>query len=129
MTEIPQRLQWKKVEGFTLIEVMVALALLVIVGATLMELFSQNLSSSRKTRDYTTAILLAGSEMEKATTLIEPGTESGTFDKYTITREIKMIEELSEKMKIYEILVMVSWDSNKYELKTVRLQVEKENEE
>lgn len=120
----------KKVEGFTLIEVMVALALLVIVGTVLMGLFSQTLRNSRKTTDYTQAILLAGSEMEKAISqAVEPGTETDSFEKYEISREIRALKGLSGEMKLYEVIVKVSWGSSHYELRTIKLQGEKETGE
>lgn len=91
LTELHQRSQWKKTEGFTLIEVMVALAIFVIIGSILMGLFSQTLKSSKKTTDYTQAILLASSEMEKAISqAIEPGSERDFFEKYEISREIRV---------------------------------------
>lgn len=118
----------KKVEGFTLIEVMVALALLVIVGTVLMGLFSQTLRNSRKTTDYTQAILLAGSEMEKAISQAV-GTETDSFEKYEISREIRALKGLSGEMKLYEVIVKVSWGRSHYELRTIKLQGEKETGE
>ncbi|MCX7793631.1 MAG: hypothetical protein N2257_04405 [Thermodesulfovibrionales bacterium] len=109
---------------------MVALALLAVVGATLMELFSQNLKSSRKTADYTAAMILAGSETEKALSgTVEPGSEKEFFDKYTLTREIRIIDEISEQLKLYEVLIRVSWNNNHYEIRTIKLYGEKETGE
>lgn len=104
-------------------EVLVAVALLGLVVATLMELFSSNLKSSRKTTDYTQAIILAQAEMEKAySSNSEPGSEKESFDRYTVIREIKLLEELSEQLKTYEIRITVLWDNNRYELRSFKLQ-------
>lgn len=117
-------------KGFTLIEVIVALALLGLVVSALIELFSSNLRTSRKTTDYTQAIILAQAEMEKAySSNSEPGSEKESFDRYTVIREIKLLEELSEQLKTYEIRITVLWDNSRYELRSLKLQTEAERYE
>ncbi len=117
-------------KGFTLIEVLVAVALLGLVIATLMELFSANLRSSRKTSEYTQAIILAQSEMEKLySNNIEPGSEKESSGRYTVIRDIKPLEEISEQLKTYEIRITVLWDNNRYELMSFKLQTEVEKNE
>lgn len=107
-----------------------AVALLGLVIATLMELFSANLRSSRKTTDYTQAIILASAEMEKAcSNNIEPGSEKESFDRYTVIRDIRSLEENSEQLKTYEISITVLWDNNRYELRGFKLQTEAEEDE
>ncbi len=120
----------KNPKGFTLIEVLVAVALLGLVMATLMELFSVNLRSSRKTTDYTQAIIIASAEMEKAySNNIEPGSEKESFDKYTVIKDIKSLEEISEQLKAYEISITVLWGNNRYEVRSFKLQTEVERDE
>lgn len=130
--EIPNKLQipWRTSKGFTLIEVMVALVLLVLTMATLMELFSINLRSSKKVSDYTEAIILAKSEIEKSLYGdLEVSTEIEELGPYTITREIKLIEDETDISKTYEITVRISWANNSFELKTIRTVGETEQDE
>lgn len=130
--EIPNKLQipWRTSKGFTLIEVMVALVLLVLTMATLMELFSINLRSSKKVSDYTEAIILAKSEIEKSLYGdLEVSTEIEELGPYTITREIKLIEDETDISKTYEIAVRISWANNSFELKTIRTVGETEQDE
>ncbi len=119
-----------KPDGFTLIEVIVALALLGITLATLMELFSSTLRVSRRTTDYTQAIIIAGSEMEKAlSSALEAGTETQEIDIYSVKREVKALDTESEQMRVYEITITVSWNNNSYTLKSLKVQKETSDEQ
>ncbi len=122
LTSLPLRSPLRDPDkGFTLIEVMVALVLLAITVAALMELFSSNLRTSKKASDYTEAIIIGTSEMEKALSgKIEPGTERIELKDYTVTREIRLLDTI-EGIRIYEISVFVTWDNNnRYEIKSLR---------
>ncbi len=110
--------------GFTLIEVLVSLVLLGIVGAMLMELFSMNLNSSKKTSDYTDAIILASSLMDEALSMKDPEDSeiSGEWKGYIYHREVHRVEIDSDDVKKYEILVRIEWsDSKRYELRSYKI--------
>ena len=66
--------------GFTLVEVLVALTLLAVGLATMMELLSGSLSQARSSRIYTTAIFLANQKMGEALLTKEAEEVEGTFD-------------------------------------------------
>lgn len=110
--------------GFTLIEVMVSLILLGLVGAMLMELFSINLNSSKKTSEYTDVLLLASSLMDEALSMKDPvdASTSGEWKGYRFHREVHGIEVDSENIKKYEIVVTIDWSGSKrYELRSHKI--------
>jgi general secretion pathway protein I len=65
-------------KGFTLIEVIVSLAILSICLVIVMQLFSGGLRASRASCDYTRAVVHAKEKMEELTA--EPVQDSGEFD-------------------------------------------------
>lgn len=124
MTGAHQRYQLKNSKGFTLIEVIVALALLGITLASIMELFSVNLNASKRTTDYTEAFLLATTQMEiTLSKKIESLRETNTFGIYSVTKDIIPLE-IESGTKKYEIIVTVSWGNNRYELRTIKAEKE-----
>lgn len=101
--------------GFSLMEVVIALAILSIGIAALIELGSITLRTTKKSEDYSTALIYARSYLEEAyaTNTITAGTE--TFEpakgfKVVRTIEEKTIEEEAEaNIAAYEISVSVTW--------------------
>jgi len=82
-------------KGFTLLEVMVAVAIAALGLVTVMQLFAQGLKSSKKTEEMTLAILYAKNIMGSimARNILEEGIESGQFDDtYTWEREVIFFE-------------------------------------
>jgi prepilin-type N-terminal cleavage/methylation domain-containing protein len=129
LTGAHQRYPLKNSRGFTLIEVIVALALLGITLASIMELFSSNLKASRRTTDYTEAFLLATTQMEMTLSKkIESVKETNTFGIYSVTKDIIPLEIESDTKK-YEIIITVSWGNNRYELRTIKVEKETEDNE
>ena len=110
----------RKSDGFSLIEVLVALAILGIAIVSLMQLFSSSLRTTKKSGDYTIALIHARSLMDEAYATQSIDDIEGSFDfddGYTATREVTEIstaEEDEEKtpFKLYEITVTVKWPPN-----------------
>ncbi len=67
-------------QGFTLIEVLVALTLMAVGLTTLLELFSGSLSLAYSSRVYTTATFLANQKMGHVMLEKEATTQSGSFE-------------------------------------------------
>jgi prepilin-type N-terminal cleavage/methylation domain-containing protein len=114
--------------GFSLIEVIVALAILGIALVSLVELFSVSLRSTKKSADYTTALIYARSIMEEAYAAPSPEDMGDTFDLgegYSGERAVREVElpwsgeEEGEgngegggdapPFKLFEITVTVTW--------------------
>jgi prepilin-type N-terminal cleavage/methylation domain-containing protein len=77
--------------GFTLLEIMVAVAIAALGLVTIMHLFAMGLKSTKKTEEMTFAILHAKNLMGEilARNVMEEGIESGEFDnKYSWEREV-----------------------------------------
>jgi Tfp pilus assembly protein PilV len=95
----------------------VALAILGIAIVSLMQLFSSSLRTTKKSGDYTIALIHARSLMAEAYATPSIDDIKGSFDfddGYTATREateISTAEEDEEKtpFKLYEITVTVKW--------------------
>ena len=105
-------------DGFTLIEVLVAVIILTICLVVVMELFSGGLRSGRVSDEYIHAIYHAREKMEDILTASElaPGSDSGEFaDGLSWNVDIKAIED--EKGKpfpnknygLFQINLKVSW--------------------
>jgi len=67
-------------EGFTLMEVLVALALLAVGLTTLLELFSGSLSLAHSSRTYTIATFLANQKMGETLISDKDQSQSGNFE-------------------------------------------------
>lgn len=111
--------------GFSLLEVMVALAILGIALVAIFQLFSLNLRSTQKAEDYTMAIFYARSMLDEAYSFVDPSDESTSEEhenKYKVTREVSLHSESEDgKVKTYDITVTVTWPpSGNFRLKGLR---------
>lgn len=99
--------------GFSLLEVMVALAILGTALVAIFQLFSLNLRSTQKAEDYSKAIFYARSMLDEAYIFIDPAdaSDSREFeDKYEVRRKVALKSESEDgKIKLYEITVDVVW--------------------
>ena len=100
-------------EGFSLLEVMIALAILGIAVVAIFQLFSINLRSTRKAEDYTKAIFYARSLMDEAQSFTDPSSESTSRqyeERYSARRNVTLRSESDDsKVRVYEIAVSVAW--------------------
>ena len=124
-------------QGFTLIEVIVAFAILAISLVMVMQLFSAGLRVSRTSCDYTRAVVHAKDKMEELS--LKPVQGSGKFeDGFEWETEVKSYGEHNEKLdelgvNLLEVKVKISWDSTSrqqqsIEMVSLRTLAEEENE-
>lgn len=107
----------KSYQGFTLMETLVALAVLGIALAVIMELFSGGLRSGRISEDYTRAALYGREKMEEilSSSLLEEGESVGELRegfrwKASVSRLVPPEEEAEKTpFNIYRIEVHILW--------------------
>lgn len=113
--------------GFSLLEILVALTILGISMAALMQVFAGGLKGARKARDYNTAVLLAQSKMEESLMIktVEEGAAGGIFegmDRFSWVSEVTPFELPADEAQpvpedmtrqitfnAYQVTVTVSW--------------------
>jgi general secretion pathway protein I len=112
--------------GFTLIEVIVAIAILALSLTMIMQLFSSGLRVSRTSCDYTRAIVHAKDKMEEM--VDAPVQDSGEFEDgfkwESVIEPYKGLEDSA--VKLLKIKVKVSWSDmlkrqNSVELVSLRM--------
>ncbi len=110
-----------KKSGFTLIEVIIAIAILSISFVMIMQLFSGGLRASRLSCDYTRAVIHAKDKMEEISNTLVQG--SGEFeDGFKWESEVQPYEELEESpINVLKIKVIVSWSDVLKKQKSVEL--------
>ncbi len=132
--------------GFTLIEVVVAMAILAVGLTVIIELFSGGLRSGRTSIEYTKAVNYARMKMEEIAVkpTMEEGSEEGEFDDtFRWQVETKRVDILPEKDKtdfkppaeLFQVKINILWKSGLKEkstriesYKTIRLEdVEKKS--
>jgi type II secretion system protein I len=103
----------RKSSGFSLLEVMVALAILGVAVVAVFQLFSITLRATKKADDYTKAIFYARSVLDQAYALpeMENGSDITDFDDgFKANRVITDVSSSDDdKAKLYEITVTVTW--------------------
>ena len=112
--------------GFTLIEVVIAVAILGIGLTVIMELFSGGLRLARVSEEYTKAMNFASLKMEEIATqkTVEEGEEEGEFDKtFRWQVGIEKVDilpgdkgtEFKPPANLYHIRLLVLWKSGSKE--------------
>jgi general secretion pathway protein I len=118
----------KTEKGFTLLEIMIALAILGIALTVILQQFSTGLKTVRVTRDYTNALILAREKLEEFCLVkkLSEKEESGEFeDGYRWRVVIAPYKEEEKKesstefllLSMYTVTSMVSWDAGEREKK------------
>ncbi len=114
--------------GFTLLEVIIAIAIMGISIVLIMQLFSGGLRSGKTAADYTTAVIHAREKMEE--TLINPSTSTGDFgDGYSWQAEAAPYSHgEKEDSKLLKITVKVSWSEKNRAVELVTLKAASKEE-
>ncbi len=117
----------KDKKGFTLIEVLVAIAILGIGFGVIFELFSGGLRSAKLSEDYLKATWYGKAKMEEVLSQkdFSEGSTEGTFDtqfswKVDVTKVTPSLgqkegEESDLPVDLYQVVLKVSWPSGKGE--------------
>jgi general secretion pathway protein I len=127
----------KRNVGFTLMEVLVSMAILGIALTLILELFSGGLRSAKISEEYTKAIWYGKAKMEEMLSVqdLSEGVTEGSFDsQYAWRSEVKKsnpkltVEEdgqASLPIDLYQIVVRVTWPSGSgqrsYEVESLRV--------
>jgi len=122
-----------RARGFTLIEVLVAFAILAVSLVVLLQVFSTGLRNARVAEDYTTATLYAESMLATAglEAPLAMGETSGDFDERfrwrldVLPYEVSDSGEETATGRAFQVVVTVSWgdedDPRDVTLTTLRL--------
>jgi len=123
------RLCTAKGAGFTLIEVIVAVAILSVTLVMIMQLFAAGLKASRASCDYTRAVLHAKDKMEELAASPLHFQENGDFrDGYKWIADAQPYEEpVNEQLKdagfkLLKLKVKITWNSTTKKENSVELE-------
>ena len=112
--------------GFTLLEVLVAFAILSLAVVSMIQLFSQGLRLLKVSGDYQQAVLLADQKAREVETVRE-GVEAGREGDFEWERRATVTtvpEELTvpgvAPVRLYQVTVQVRWGSRSVEVATLR---------
>lgn len=106
-----QSLVYQKSTGFSLLEVIVAISILGIAAVALFQLFSISLRATKKSEDYTRALIYSRSIMDEALANqdISEETTSITIDNNMRCVKSIRLQSSDDKINIYKITVTVIW--------------------
>ncbi len=95
--------------GFTLIEIIIATAVMALALVAVLQVFSLGVSSARRSQKSTIAVTLARNVMEEVASrdLLEPGREEGELEDYDMSYSIDITE--GELPGLHDVEVAVSW--------------------
>lgn len=125
--------QFSEEAGFTLLEVIVAVAILSVSLVMIMQLFAAGLKSSRTSCDYTRAVMHANDKMEELSAAPVKSQESGEFrDGYKWEAAVQRYEEPDDKelenarFKLLKLRVKIIWNisvnkENSLELESLKM--------
>ena len=112
--------------GFTLLEVLVALAILSVAVVSMIQLFGQGLRLLKVSGDYQQAVLLADQKAREVETVrggVEAGRE-GDFEWERRATVTPVPEELTVvglvPVRLYRVTVQVRWGGRSVEVATLR---------
>jgi type II secretion system protein I len=102
--------------GFTLLEVLVALAILSLAVVTAIQAFAAGLRLLKLSGEHQEAVLIADQKAREITSPTSGGVETGTEGPYTWEREVKIVATpdldfagRTVKWRVWEIDVRVKW--------------------
>ena len=110
---------WHKAAGFTLLEVMVAVAIVAIALVPLLRLHLLSLDATIWAQDYTTAVMLAQAKMASIPAKPEPGEEEGEYEEPAYARfqwqtvvgekEEVVLSDSAQPFGVQRIEVVIIW--------------------
>jgi len=113
--------------GFTLLEVLVALAILSVAVVTMIQLFGQGLRLLKVSGDYQQAVLLADQKAREVETVHEETETGPPGEIFQWERRVTVMpvpEELSVSglapVRLYRVTVQVRWGGRSVEVATLR---------
>jgi type II secretion system protein I len=114
--------------GFTLLEVLVALAILSLAVVVSIQAFAAGLRLLKLSGEHQEAILIADQKAREITAPTSGGTDSGTEGAYAWERDVRIVatpdldvEGRTVKWRVWEIDVRVTWgDRRQVSLATLR---------
>ncbi len=108
--------------GFSLIEVMAALAIMSVALVMVIQLFSSSLRTTRQAADVSHAVLVARSVLEESCALPNPLDAAGIYDMgENVSAEVVVLERpVDSDPKLYEITVSVEGTGGEFALSCVR---------
>ena len=114
--------------GFTLLEVLVALAILSMAVVVSIQAFAAGLRLLKLSGEHQEAILIADQKAREITSPTTGGTDSGTEGAYSWERDVKIVatpdldvEGRAVKWRVWEVDVRVKWgDRRQVSLATLR---------
>lgn len=117
----------RRERGFTLLEVLVALAILSVAVVTMLQLFAQGLRLLKVAGDYQRAVLLADQKAREVESVRE-GVETGQEGEFLWERRATIVpvsEELTvlspAPVRLFRVSVEVRWSGNRsVEVATLR---------
>lgn len=111
-----ERAARRRRSGFTLLEVLVALAILSLAVVVSIQAFAGGLRLLKLSGEHQEAMLIADQKAREITSPTSGGTESGTEGAYAWEREVKIVatpdldvEGRTVKWRVWEIDVRVKW--------------------
>lgn len=111
-----ERAARRRPSGFTLLEVLVALAILSLAVVVSIQAFAGGLRLLKLSGEHQEAMLIADQKAREITSPTSGGTESGTEGAYAWEREVKIVatpdldvEGRTVKWRVWEIDVRVKW--------------------
>lgn len=118
----------RRAEGFTLLEVLVALAILSLAVVVSIQAFAGGLRLLKLSGEHQEAMLIADQKAREITSPTSGGTDSGTEGAYSWEREVKIVatpdldvEGRVVKWRVWEIDVRVKWgDRRQVSVATLR---------
>jgi general secretion pathway protein I len=95
--------------GFTLLEIIIATAIMAIALVAVLQVFSLGVSSARRSQRSTVAVTLARNIMEEVESrdLLESGHEEGVLDDYDVQYSVDITD--GELEGLHEVEVAVRW--------------------
>jgi general secretion pathway protein I len=113
--------------GFTLLEVLVALAIMGLAVVTVIQLFSQGLRLLKLSGDHQRAVLLADQKLREVESLAE-GIEAGQDGEFAWERRVEphplpetLTTPATARLPLFRLSVQVRWSGNRtVEVSTLR---------